>query len=108
MGSSFDGSKWKHLKTEDYYNNNGLFYWLHQAGLYGNAQLDLARSLVEDKSIPHQDQVMKITNENADSEYIYTPYEVKQVPGVMPLSGKIQTKHFVPSACTEAGLTNTM
>lgn len=77
VGSSFDGSKWKHLKTEDYYNNNGLFYWLHQAGLYGNAQLDLARSLVEDKSIPDQDQVMKITNENADSEYIYTPYEVK-------------------------------
>ena len=77
VGSSFDGSKWERLGTEDYYNNNGLFYWLHQAGFYGNAQLDLARSLVEDENIPDQDQVMKITNKNVDSEYIYTPYEVK-------------------------------
>ena len=77
VGSSFDGNKWKKLETADYYDNSGLFYWLHKDGFYGNAQLDTVRGLIQDDHIPDQDQSMQITNQNADSEYLYMPYEMK-------------------------------
>ena len=79
-GSVYDGSSWKSIDTEDAYKQKNLFYWLHQDGFYGETQLNQARSLVEDDTLSDKISGISIENVKADSEYLYTPYEMAELP----------------------------
>ena len=79
-GSVYDGSSWKSIDTADAYEQRNLFYWLHQDGFYGETQLNQARSLVEDEKLVNQISDISIKNVKADSRYLYTPYEMAEIP----------------------------
>ena len=79
-GSVYDGSSWKSIDTEDAYKQKNLFYWLHQDGFYGETQLNQARSLVDDDALSDKISGITIKNIKADSEYLYTPYEMSELP----------------------------
>lgn len=76
----YDGSSWKSIDTEDAYKQKNLFYWLHQDGFYGETQLNQARSLVEDDTLSDKISGISIENVKADSEYLYIPYEMAELP----------------------------
>ena len=79
-GGVYDGSSWKSIDTEDAYKQQNLFYWLHQDGFYGETQLNQARSLVQDDTLSNKISGITIENIKADSEYLYTPYEMAELP----------------------------
>lgn len=79
-GSVYDGSSWKSIDTAEAYEQRNLFYWLHQDGFYGETQLNQARSLVEDEKLANQTSDISIKNVKADSRYLYTPYEMTEIP----------------------------
>ena len=80
MGSVYDGSSWESLDTEDAYKQRTLFYWLHQDGFYGETQLSRARALADDDTLSDKVSEVDIKNEKADSRYLYTPYEITELP----------------------------
>ena len=80
VGSVYDGSSWKSLDTEDAYKQRTLFYWLHQDGFYGETQLSRARALADDDTLSDKVSEVDIKNEKADSRYLYTPYEITELP----------------------------
>ena len=77
-GSDYSSGEWKKLSNEEYYDSDSLFYWLHQEGFDSSAQLDTARQLVSDPDLSDQDITVAVKNNNADSEYLYVPYELKK------------------------------
>lgn len=80
VGSVYDGSEWESISTEDAYEQKNLFYWLHQSGFYGETQLAQARKLVEDDTFSSQVSKLTVENRKADSRYLYTPYELTEIP----------------------------
>ena len=80
VGSVYDGSSWTSLDTEEAYRQKNLFYWLHQDGFYGETQLSQARSLVDDDTLSGKISEITIKNKKADSKYLYTPYEISELP----------------------------
>ena len=80
VGSVYDGSSWESLDTEDAYKQRTLFYWLHQDGFYGETQLSRARALADDDTLYDKVSEVDIKNEKADSRYLYTPYEITELP----------------------------
>ncbi len=70
----------KALDTEDAYKQRTLFYWLHQDGFYGETQLSRARALADDDALSDKVSEVDIKNEKADSRYLYTPYEITELP----------------------------
>lgn len=80
VGSVYDGSSWESISAEDAYEQKNLFYWLHQGGFYGETQLAQARKLVEDDTLSSQVSTLSVENQHADSRYLYTPYELSEVP----------------------------
>ena len=80
VGSVYDGSSWESLDTEDAYKQRTLFYWLHQDGFYGETQLSRARALADDDALSDKVSEVDIKNEKADSRYLYTPYEITELP----------------------------
>lgn len=77
-GTEYSSGVWKKMSNTEYYDAQNLFYWLHQDGFYGTAQLENARGLFRDSDLAAQDISVKVTNDHADSEYLYTPYELKE------------------------------
>lgn len=75
VGSVYDTDHWETLLPETYYDNQALFYWLKQWGFSGNAQLSALRECLEDESLAAETITIEIENVNADSEYVYLPYE---------------------------------
>ena len=65
------------LLAKEYFDCHDLFYWLHQDLFYGNAQMDLADLQLNQTENGKKENTIKIENKLADSEYLYTPYEVK-------------------------------
>ena len=80
VGSVYDGSSWESLDTEEAYKQRTLFYWLHQDGFYGETQLSSARALADDDTLSDKVSEVDIKNEKADSRYLYTPYEITELP----------------------------
>ena len=80
VGSVYDGSSWESLDTEDAYKQRTLFYWLHQDGFYGETQLSRARAFADDDALSDKVSEVDIKNEKADSRYLYTPYEITELP----------------------------
>lgn len=77
VGSVYDGSCWQELAPEVYYENQALFYWLNEWGVSGNTQLSALRENLQDRRLASDETSITIENVNADSEYLYIPYELK-------------------------------
>lgn len=77
VGSVYEGDCWQPLTSEVYYENQALFYWLNEWGMSGNTQLSALRGKLEDSDLEEGETILSIENVNADSEYIYIPYEWK-------------------------------
>ena len=77
VGSRYDGSSWKSIDPSSAYQERNLFYWLHQKGFYGETQLASGARLT-DTSI--SSQKVSVKNLAADSRYLYTSYEMQQLP----------------------------
>lgn len=77
VGSKYTETAWKPLDNEVYYRANGLFYWLGQSGFHANNQLSTVNQMVN-----REEETVNITinNVNANSQYVYTPYELKTNP----------------------------
>ena len=80
VGSVYDGSSWESISPEKAYKEKALFYWLHQDGFYGENQLYNARQLVEDEKLSSKTGIITIKNKAASSKYLYTPYEMAELP----------------------------
>ena len=80
VGSVYDGDEWKSISTADAWKVRDLFYWLHQDGFYGQTQIAVIRNVVEDDSLSKESGSIRIQNQNADSRYLYTPYEMAELP----------------------------
>lgn len=80
VGSTYTQNGWKELEKSVYYEAKDLFYWLHETNFNGLNQLSLVNQLENGKT---DDETVEITvqNVNANSKYIYTPYELKADPG---------------------------
>ena len=57
-----------------------MFYWLHKDGFYGEDQLQNARNLIQDDSLSSEKGIISIKNKIASSKYLYTPYELTDLP----------------------------
>ena len=77
VGSRYDGSSWKSIDPSSAYQERNLFYWLHQKGFYGETQL-VSGARLTDTSI--SSQKISVKNLAADSRYLYTSYEMQQLP----------------------------
>lgn len=77
VGSTCTADGWEKLSAKEYFDCHDLFYWLHQDLFYGNAQMDLADLQLNQTENGKKENTIKIENKLADSEYLYTPYEVK-------------------------------
>jgi len=77
VGSKYTDAAWKPLDNEVYYRANGLFYWLEKSGFRANNQLSIVNQMVN-----QEEETVNITinNVNANSQYVYTPYELKTDP----------------------------
>ena len=80
VGSVYDGSSWESISTEKAYEEKDLFYWLHKDGFYGEDQLQNARNLIQDDSLSSEKGIISIKNKIASSKYLYTPYELTDLP----------------------------
>lgn len=80
VGSVYDGDRWQTISTEDAWKEKALFYWLHQDGFYGGTQLSEVRNMIQDDTLSSETGTMQITNNRADSRYLYTPYEMTELP----------------------------
>ena len=80
VGSVYDGSSWKSISTEDAYQVKNLFYWLHQDGFYGETQISTAKALTDGGKLAEMAGAVAIQNEKASSKYLYTPYELQNLP----------------------------
>lgn len=74
-GCDYNGSGWDETDGSKLYSNADDFYWLHDAGLFGQNQLSYAARNI-DKKVSEDTLTMKIKNVGADRRYYYTPYEL--------------------------------
>ena len=74
-GCDYNGSGWNETDGRTLYSNADDFYWLHDAGLFGQNQLSYAARNI-DKKVSEDTLTMKIKNVGADRRYYYTPYEL--------------------------------
>lgn len=74
-GCDYNGSGWNETDGRTLYSNADDFYWLHDAGLFGQNQLSYAARNI-DKKVSEDTLTMKIKNVGADRCYYYTPYEL--------------------------------
>lgn len=81
VGSTYTSNRWEDLEREVYYENKDLFYWLHEWGIGGNTQLASLRPLLKETELTEAVTSVQVENVNADSEYLYTPYELISLEG---------------------------
>ncbi|WP_394926151.1 DUF3488 and transglutaminase-like domain-containing protein [uncultured Robinsoniella sp.] len=82
VGSSYTEKGWKELDKAVYYKAKDLFYWLHETNFNGLNQLSLVNQL-ENGNTGNETVDITIQNVNANSKYLYTPYELKEDPGTI-------------------------
>ena len=80
VGSTYNGSEWKSISTGEAYKQKNLFYWLHQGGFYAETQLAQGGNLVGDDTLSGKISALTVENQKADSRYLYTPYELAEIP----------------------------
>lgn len=74
-GTVYSKDGWSETDGKDLYSNADDFYWLHDAGFFGQNQLSYAAANI-DKKVSEDTITMKVTNVGADRRYYYTPYEL--------------------------------
>lgn len=79
VGSSYTGKGWKELDKSVYYEARDLFYWMHETNFNGLNQLSLVNQL-ENGNTDNETVDITVQNVNANSKYLYTPYELKEDP----------------------------
>jgi len=72
-GALYADGKWTQLPNETYYEENDLFYWLHEKGFSGLNQLNQVSELMNKED---EENVITVTNVGASRKYIYYPYEL--------------------------------
>src|SRR5699024_7006670 len=76
VGAEYTEDHWEDLDSETYYENHGLFYWLNRKNFNPLQQLSIVNDLkLSDDHIGEKGKVT-INNFNANSKYLYTPYEL--------------------------------
>lgn len=86
VGEKYTQTRWKALDEDVMYESYGLFYWLQEEGFSPLRQLSLVAELADGR----EDDIVKVTihNKNANSKYVYTPYELSSpVEGIDEESG---------------------
>ncbi len=79
VGSRYSTDKWEDLERSVYYENSDLFYWLHEYGFSADKQMAALRGMLTETKLEEKTISVSVTNEAADREYLYTPYELTQV-----------------------------
>lgn len=93
VGEKYTQTRWELLDEEVRYDSYGLFYWLHEEGFSPFRQLSILSELASDE----EDETVRVTihNKNANSKYVYTPYElysyVEGVDGAKAIGGSTLT-----------------
>lgn len=78
IGSQYTPSRWEDLENEIYYKSYPLFYWLDKSNFEPINQLSLVNELVIDSDENSKINI-NIKNINANSKYLYTPYEFDSI-----------------------------
>lgn len=79
VGAEYTEDHWEDLDSETYYDNYGLFYWLNRKNFNPLQQLSIVNDLkLSDDHIGEKGKVT-INNVNANSKYLYTPYELSSI-----------------------------
>lgn len=76
VGSVYEDNQWRDLDYSVYYEKKDLFYWLHEDGFYGDAQISGLRKLLVDTDLSEDIFQVEVENVAADREYLYTTYEM--------------------------------
>lgn len=81
VGGRYSSNKWEDLDRSIYYENRDLFYWLHEDGLSADTQMATLRKMLTEARLEEKTFSVSVTNEMANREYLYTPYELIQLDG---------------------------
>ncbi len=73
VGSRYKDGLWYGLDNKTVYENQGLFYWLHQDGFYGYDQLASVDIMTGSGGATYG---VSVRNSGASAKYLYTPYEL--------------------------------
>lgn len=76
-GSKYTSNGWENLDNEIYYNSYGLFYWLNESKFNNFNQLNIVNDLKKDSKEEEKTDII-INNINANSKYLYIPYEIDE------------------------------
>src|SRR5699024_7527949 len=77
VGSQYTSKRWENLESDTYYNHHGLFYWLEEEGFNPLNQLDIVNELRSEENRIGEIVQVTINNINANSKYLYTPYNLR-------------------------------
>ncbi len=80
VGSTYTGEAWKPLDYGVYNDSYGLFYWLRESQFNALNQLSDVEQLASDRVKREEKLSITINNVNANSKYLYTPYELQTDP----------------------------
>src|SRR5690625_2287097 len=75
VGSEYTSNQWLDLEPEVYYENYDLFYWLNEEAFHPLNQLSTVNRLMHDETHLNV-TTMTVHNVQANSNYLYTPYEL--------------------------------
>ena len=72
VGEMYAGDRWEVLGEKDTFDASALFYWLHQGGFYGQAQIAGASAVLGE----HTQETLKleVRNVSAYGKWAYLPY----------------------------------
>ena len=76
VGSVYTKERWTDLDQRVYYNSHGLFYWLNKSHFHALNQLNTVSDMTTVASKEDQNIHITIHNVNANSKYLYVPYEL--------------------------------
>ncbi len=77
---SYRDSQWQSLNAAQRQEYSDTFYWLHQAGFYGQSQPATAYKMVDPET---ESATMEIENVGACRSFVYTPYGLDQSETVL-------------------------
>lgn len=74
VGGVYKNGRFQKIEDSTLAKSEALFYWLHKNDFYPQKQLGRMYGILEEAKNP---QLFEVTNYNADSRYLYIPYEWK-------------------------------
>lgn len=80
VGSVYAYDRWLPVDRVALYDETDRFYWLHEAGFYGQTQMSRAALTVRPE-LP--ERIMTVRNLDASRAYVYAPYEVTNAPDAL-------------------------